>query len=250
MVTEEMKIRKKLCEFAKKYGVTKAAKKFETNRQFVYRQLKKYTGNVKSLALKSRRPKTHPNIHTQSELKLIKEIFKRSGNYGLAEVYVRCKDKGYNRSFGSMCCQIRNKEYKKNEKRDRISAKSQETTIKYLGEKVQIDIKCIPKETLKFSTKGKKYYQITAIDEYSRKRVLDICDEKSSDKTGKFLEKLDIRFGFPIKTIQVDNGYEFIGKNISKKGYFEIIAERKGYKIIRTNPYSPWQNGCQRKKNL
>ena len=42
IITEEMRYRQKLCEFAKKYGVTKAARRYHTNRQFVYRQLKKY----------------------------------------------------------------------------------------------------------------------------------------------------------------------------------------------------------------
>ncbi|EKX92988.1 hypothetical protein HMPREF9998_01003 [Peptostreptococcus anaerobius VPI 4330 = DSM 2949] len=44
-------------------------------------------------------------------------MLKRNGIYGLAEVYVRCKAKGYTRSFSSMCRQIRNKGYKKPELR-------------------------------------------------------------------------------------------------------------------------------------
>ena len=50
IITEEMRYRQKLCEFAKKYGVTKAARRYHTNRQFVYRQLKKYDVTVRSLA--------------------------------------------------------------------------------------------------------------------------------------------------------------------------------------------------------
>ena len=103
IITEEMRYRQKLCEFAKKYGVTKAARRYHTNRQFVYRQLKKYDGTVRSLALGSRRPLHSPNAHTKSELKLIRKMLKRNGIYGLAEVYVRCKAKGYTRSFSSMC---------------------------------------------------------------------------------------------------------------------------------------------------
>ena len=44
IITEEMRFRQRLCEYALKYGVTKAARKYQTNRQFVYRQLKKYDG--------------------------------------------------------------------------------------------------------------------------------------------------------------------------------------------------------------
>ena len=59
--------------------------------------------------------------------------------------------------------------------------------VTYLGEKVQIDIKYVPpNECLLFNTNGIKYYQITAIDEYSRKRILFIVDEKSVTNTSRF----------------------------------------------------------------
>lgn len=245
IITEEMRFRQKLCEYAKKNGVTKAARKYQTNRQFVYRQLKKYDGDVRSLALKSRKPKTHPKSHTEQELKLIQDMLKRNGKYGLAEVYMRCKSKGYTRSFGSMCRQIRKKGYKKDKKKRKSFTKYSGISGSYLGEKVQIDIKYVSIESIKFPTYGKRYYQITAIDEFSRKRILEICGEKSSYETGKFLEKLEEKMGFPIKIIQVDNGYEFVNdrEKTNKKGYFEMIAEKKGYEIKRTRPYSPWQNG-------
>ena len=39
-ITEEMRFRQRLCEYAIKNGVTQAARRYHTNRQFVYRQLK------------------------------------------------------------------------------------------------------------------------------------------------------------------------------------------------------------------
>lgn len=39
-------------------------------------------------------------------------------------------------------------------------------------------MKYAPEECIKFQTYGDKYYQITGIDEYSRKRVLKIVKEK------------------------------------------------------------------------
>mgnify|MGYP000965148020 CR=1 FL=1 len=102
-ITEEMRFRQRLCEYAIKHGVTRAAKGYHTNRQFVYRQLEKYNGDVRSLALKSRRPHNSPKAHTKEELALIRRMLKRNGVYGLAEVFIRCKEKGYTRSFASMC---------------------------------------------------------------------------------------------------------------------------------------------------
>ena len=51
---------------------------------------------------------------------------------------------------------------------------------RYPGDKVQVDIKYVPEECVRFPSYGDRYYQITAIDEYSRKRVLKIVKEKST----------------------------------------------------------------------
>ena len=245
VITEEMRFRQRLCEYAKKKGVTKAARKYQVNRQFVNRQLKKYDGTVQSLALKSRRPHNSPNKHTEEELKLIEQVYIEHGLYGMAEVYVRLQELGYKRSFGSMCNQIRKKGLKPVKKAKKSYTRYENITGQYVGDKVQIDIKYVPQECIMFPSYGKGYYQITAIDEYSRMRILEIVEEKSTFETGKFLEQLEARFGFPIKTIQVDNGYEFVNDRevTNKKTYFEEIAEKKGYTIKRIRPYSPWQNG-------
>ncbi len=43
-ITEEIRFRQRLCEYVIKHGVTRAAKRYHTNRQFIYRQLEKYNG--------------------------------------------------------------------------------------------------------------------------------------------------------------------------------------------------------------
>ena len=245
IITEEMRFRQRLCEYALKYGVTKAARKYQTNRQFVYRQLKKYDGNVRSLALRSRKPKHSPNAHTEEELTLIRRMLKRNGVYGLAEVYVRCCSRGYTRSFGSMCRQIRKKGYRKPVIHRKSYTNYNRMDGEYPGHKVQIDIKYVPMECIRFPCYGQQYYQITAIDEYSRRRVLKIVKEKSTYETGEFLRNLETKMGFPIRIIQVDNGSEFVNdeNKTEKKGRFQRIAESLGMQIRRTRPYSPWQNG-------
>lgn len=245
IITEEMRFRQRLCEYALKYGVTKAARKYQTNRQFVYRQLKKYDGNVRSLAFRSRKPKHSPNAHTEEEFALIRRMLKRNGIYGLAEVYVRCCSRGYTRSFGSMCRQIRKKGYRKPVIHRKSYTNYNRMDGEYPGHKVQIDIKYVPMECIRFPCYGQQYYQITAIDEYSRRRVLKIVKEKSTYETGEFLRNLETKMGFPIRIIQVDNGSEFVNdeNRTEKKGRFQRIAESLGMQIRRTRPYSPWQNG-------
>ena len=50
-ITEEMRFRQRLCEYALKHGVTKAARRYHTYRQFVYiRTLQKsYTKGLLTL---------------------------------------------------------------------------------------------------------------------------------------------------------------------------------------------------------
>ena len=82
-IAEEMRFRQRLCEYALKHGVTSAARWYQTNRQFVYRQLKKYDGDVRSLALKSRKTHNKQNAYNEEELGLIRRMLKRNGIYGL-----------------------------------------------------------------------------------------------------------------------------------------------------------------------
>ncbi len=70
-------------------------------------------------------------------------------------------------------------------------------------------------------------------------------EEKSTYETAKFLRTLELKMGFKIKTIQVDNGYEFVNDpdKTNKDTLFTKVAKELGYAIKRIRPYSPWQNG-------
>jgi len=246
IITEEMKYRKRMCEYAKKHGVTQAARRYQTNRQFVYRQLEKYDGTIRSLVLRSRRPRNHPNRHKEEELELLNHIRIQYGIDGYAEMYVQALKRGYTRSYGSMCKQIRKLGTKVSKRRLKTSyVKYESEEGKYPGDKVQIDIKYVPKECIMFENYGKRYYQITAIDEYSRKRILKIVEEKSPYYTATFVKELELKLGFKINTVQTDNGPEFvnIATDYEKPTSFELMLKQLGLKHKRTRPYSPWQNG-------
>lgn len=115
------------------------------------------------MALKSRRPKNSPSAHTQTELDLIKRMLKRNGNYGLAEVYVKGQRQGYSRSFESMCRQSKGSTRRLKRRKSYTSYQRKEGT--YPGDKVQIDIKYVPNECIRFPSYGNRYYPITGIDE-------------------------------------------------------------------------------------
>ena len=244
-ITEEMKFRQTVVEYAIKYNNNaRAARRYKTSRQQVQRWRKKYDGTVQSLANKSRRPHKHPKQHTEKEIKLIQNKYQRHKHEGLAQVYRKSIDAGYKRSYESMCRQI--KKFKNYEKPKKISyPKSKYEPLKgsYPGEYVQIDVKYVPIECIGFQSNYDRYYQITAIDLYSRKRVLKLVNEHSSYETSKMLKTLEKEFGFKIKTIQTDNGREFCNEREEKKSLFEKVMKKIGIEYIRTRPYSPWQNG-------
>ena len=69
-----------------------------------------------------------------------------------------------------MCKQIRKLPKEKKKRTRKSYVKHNEIRGAYPGDKVQVDIKYVPNECLGFESYGIRYYQITAIDEYSRKR--------------------------------------------------------------------------------
>ena len=247
IITEEMRFRQKVVKYAIKYNNNaKAARRYHTSRQQVQRWRKKYDGTVQSLTNKSRRPNSHPNQHTQMELDLIKHKYRYHSHEGYAQVYRKLRDAGYKRTYDSMCRQIRN--MKLNVKKKRLSypkSTYRKKTATYPGERVQIDVKYVPNECIGFASNYSRYYQITAIDEYSRKRYLDLAVENSTYTTSNFLKRLEDKLGFKIKLVQTDNGLEFVNDSdkTSKKSRFEEYLENMGIEHKRIRPYSPWQNG-------
>lgn len=245
IITEEMRFRQKVVEYAIKHkNNAKAARRYDTSRQQVQRWRKKYNGTVESLANKSRRPHSHPNEHTQKEIELISKKYQYHKHEGLGQVYRKCKESGYKRSYGSMCKQIRKQ--KSYEKAKRISyPKSKYKALKgtYPGEYVEIDVKYVPNECIGFKSNYERYYQITAIDLYSRKRVLKLVKENNTYETTRMLKTLEKEIGFKVKVVQTDNGREFCNDREEKKSAFEKELEKLGIEYKRTRPYSPWQNG-------
>lgn len=132
-----------------------------------------------------------------------------------------------------MCKQIREKGWNLTQiPSTKINPKSQwqSTLVDHPGRKVQIDIKYVPRQCILWNSYGRRYYQITSIDEYSRKRVCQLVDEKSVTHTATFLQDLEERFGFKIETIQTDNGTEFTnhGLSIDTLSVFEEVLSSKG----------------------
>lgn len=246
-ITQTMRFRQAIIEYSFKNGVTKAAIRYKVNRQYVYRWRKRYDGTLQSLSDKSHRPHHHPNEHTPEELKLIADMRKRNVNAGLVVFWVKLRKRGYSRSItglyrvlrrqGKMAVKPPNPKY---------IPKPYEKML-YPGQRVQIDVKVVPSACIVGESQGEKFYQYTAIDEYSRFRYLEAFKEQSSYSSAVFVEHLLKKFPFKIECIQTDNGQEFTkalgnAKN-PKLTMFENKLKQHGihHKLIR--PYTPRHNG-------
>ena len=84
---------------------------------------------------------------------------------------------------------------------------------------MQIDVKEVPYCCLKGAVKqdGKRLYQWTAIDEFSRYRFVYGFEEHTPENSVKFLKLLEAAFPFKIEAVQTDNGTEFTYRYISEE---------------------------------
>ena len=97
-ITQDMRYRLSLINYADKYGVTKAAIRYKTNRQYIYRWKRRFDGSIESLRDRSGRPHHHPDQHTPQEIKLISDMRRRNPDAGLVVFWVKLMQRGYSRS--------------------------------------------------------------------------------------------------------------------------------------------------------
>lgn len=247
-ITQDMRYRLSLIKYAEKFGVTKAAIKYKTNRQYIYRWKRRYDGSIESLRNLSRRPHHHPNQHTPDEINLIMDMRRRNPDAGLVVFWVKLMQRGYSRSItglyrflrrqGAMAVHPANPKY---------IPKPYEQ-MQYPGQRVQIDVKFVPSACLVNEARGQKFYQYTAIDEYSRWRFVEAFEEHNTYTSAMFLEHLVKAFPLPIECVQTDNGLEFTKRFAANGGsdsptMFQVRLKKHGirHKLIR--PFTPRHNG-------
>ena len=210
-ITQDMRFRLSLINYSAKHGVTKAARKYKVNRQYIYRWRKRYDGTIESLRDRSRRPHSHPNQHTEEEIELIKRMRKKNKHTGLIVFWVKLRQKGYTRSITSLWRMLKKLELQPVKPPNPKYIPKPYEKMQYPGQRVQIDVKFVPDACIVGDAKseGRKFYQYTAIDEYSRFRYLEAFEEHSSYSSAVFLDHMLKAFKFKVECVQTDNGAEF-----------------------------------------
>ena len=102
-------------------------------------------------------------------------------------------------------------------------------SISQAGDMVQMDTKYI------MLPGGRKYYQFTAIDVLSKRRVLRVYPSQSSRNGALFLKECLDSFPFPVKAVQTDNGAPF-------QKEFEKLCKEVGMLHYFIHPRTPKEN--------
>ena len=247
-ITQDMAYRQSLMKYAEKYGVSRASRKYNKSRSYIYFWKARWDGTPESLACQSRRPHSHPNQHTEAELKLIRDMRRRNPRLGMVELWHRLRQRGYTRRPESLFRVMRKLGlFPRQEKKLSYKPKPYEQ-MTCPGQRIQVDVKVVPRRCI--TDPELRLYQYTAIDEFTRLRFLAAYPEQSTCSSADFLKKLFKWYahrGIRVECVQTDNGFEFTNRFSNSKRnlptLFESTAAQLGirHKLIR--PYTPRHNG-------
>ena len=247
-ITQDMAYRQSLMQYAGKYGVSRAGRKYNRSRSYIYFWKTRWDGTVQSLACPSRRPHSHPNQHTEADLKLIRDMRRRNPKLGMVELWHRLRQRGYTRRPESLFRVMRKLGlFPQAEKKPVYKPKPYEQ-MTYPGQRVPVDVKVVPRRCI--ADQELRLFQYTAIDEFTRLRFLGAYPEQSTYSSADFLKKLVkwyARRKIRVECVQTDNGFAFTNRFSNSKrdlpALFEQTAALPGtrHKLIR--PYTSRHNG-------
>ncbi len=228
--------------------MSRAGRKYNRSRSYIYFWKTRWDGTVQSLACPSRRPHSHPNQHTEAELKLIRDMRRRNPELGMVELWHRLRKRGYTRRPESLFRVMRKLGlFPQAEKKNAYKPKPYEQ-MTYPGQRVQVDVKVVPRRCI--ADQELRLFQYTAIDEFTRLRFLGAYPEQSTYSSADFLKKLVkwyARRKIRVECVQTDNGFAFTNRFSNSKrdlpALFEQTAALPGtrHKLIR--PYTSRHNG-------
>lgn len=227
-------------------GVEFVCRRYHISKASLMRWNKKFDGTMQSLENKSHRPKTsHPNAHTETELKWIRDLHRRNPHISVCELYGKLRtDKGYSRhpcslyrvfvrlGFSSKIPSTKNKR----------NPKPYDTPTS-LGVKWQMDVKYVPTACYSGSV-PQKFYQYTMLDEASRERFIYPYMEQSSYSTVDFVKRAITYFGYKPQILQTDNGAEFTHISKTKRIHpLDILCKQLHMQHKKIRPRTPQHNG-------
>ena len=241
-ISPKAKFRQLVIKYSQKRGVTAASIRYRVCRKAIYDWKKRYDGRWQSLIDRSHRPHSHPRQQTAEEYAMIERYYRRTKDKIM--LWDKLRENGYTRCYNSLLRAIKRLKLEETpEKRKGYKPKPYQRA-EYPGQKVQIDVKFVPAYCV---ANGQKYYQYTAVDECTRYCFREMYDEHSTYSSLDFLKKLIVKFPFPIREVQTDNGTEWTNvllvKKATHKTLFEEYLEECGIKYRRIQVATPRHDG-------
>lgn len=153
-------------------------------------------------------------------------MHRRNPKLGLVDLWRRLRKRGYSRTIDSLHRVMRREGMaaKKGEKKHHASKPYEQ--MQRPGQRIQIDVKVVPRSCI--SGPNQRLFQYTAIDEYSRYRILRAYPEQSTYSSADFLRKVAKAFsrkGVKVECVQTDNGFEFTNRFSSGQRNKETLFE-------------------------
>ena len=207
--------RLRLLKDAQNMSVSEACRKHGYSRTCYYKWAKRYDGSLQSLMDRSRKPHSHPQQLSAEEHALINRVARaksytdkhgRKRTLGLYRLHWLLRVfHGFTRSVHGLYKALKRLGFYGPAKRRR-RRKYQRYERPWPGANIQIDIKYLD------PIAGRKEYQYSAIDEYSRLLYARIYDHISVHNTKRFLgDALDFfeKHRVRVRQVQTDHGSEF-----------------------------------------
>ena len=242
-----MKYKQSLMKYAVAHGVSKASRKYNRARSYIYFWLGRWDGSIESLRPQSRRPHHHPNEHTPEELKLIRDMRRRNPKLGMVEFWCKLRKRGYTRCLESLWRVLKREGLIVVKEKDPYTPKPYQQ-MTHPGERIQIDVKVVPRKCI--ADPELRLFQYTAIDEYSRYRILGAYPEQTTYSSYQFLLRVVDEFkrkGVTVECVQTDNGIEFTHRfshqESKRPSLFEEALSLLNIQHKYIRPYTPRHNG-------
>ena len=148
-----------------------------------YDWLYRWDGGWQSHVAKSHRPHTHPHAHTETEIQMMINVTRAQGFLPPLLMYQELCERGYSRSYGGLKRFLRKHFAAPAAPLVRPEKPKVYDGGTFPGERVQIDVKYVPKASLY----EEKLYQYTLADEFSRWCYREIHNEHSAYISAQFL---------------------------------------------------------------
>ena len=254
-----MHYRESLLKYADKHGVLRASAKYNEKLPNIYRWRSAWRESghsIESLRGKSTRPHCHPSQHTLEELTLIRNLRRRNPNIGLTDLWLRLRERGYTctvKGLSGALKALRMPTCPRSSPSPTCKPKPYEQ-MKYPGQRIQMDVKYVPKECLSpkllEAAPYTKFFQYAAIDEYSRLRILEGYDEHDTYASALFLRQAMSFYeshSIEVECVQVDNGTEWtkrlMANDDANLSLFELTAKQLNVRVRYIKPHTPKHNG-------